>query len=177
GPPALPGHWMILSRPGGVKMPSERIDAMISRHLPLSDGVKPHASSGPNVSGCSGPGCVGKGCVGESTSPGTPPCGTGRSSTGNSGSPPRRTGENKVAHLGGLDECGNGSAVHREVEEHGLRRRVVVPEVVVHGAEVPAHETSGAVERDDRARVEVEAVALPTVVVGRCVAGRHVDEA
>ncbi len=47
---------MIGSRPGGVKIPSERMPAMISRHLPRSHGVKPHASAGVKVSGESGAG-------------------------------------------------------------------------------------------------------------------------
>ena len=32
GPPALPGYWMIGSRPGGVKIPSERMPAIFSAH-------------------------------------------------------------------------------------------------------------------------------------------------
>ncbi len=75
----------------GVKMPSERSEAMRSRHAARSQGVNPHASSGVSVAGWSGGGCVGNGWVGESSSPGTSVGGTGRSSTGKSGSPVSRS--------------------------------------------------------------------------------------
>ena len=98
-PPATPGNWTEPSRLGGVKIPSERLAAILSRHLPRSHGVSPQASSGESPGGCSGGGSVGKGCVGESLSPGPPACGTGRSSTGKSGAPVSRSSRKDVPHL------------------------------------------------------------------------------
>ncbi len=158
-------------------MPSERAPAMSSRHLARSQGVKPNASSGVSVAGWIGRGFDREGLGRRQRLAG---CGALRNRALLDGEQ-RRAGapieEEQMAHLGGLDQRGNRGAVRREIEEHGLRGRVVVPQVVVHGAEVPAHETRVGVERDDRARVEVEAVALSAVVVGRRVARGHVDEA
>ena len=62
------------------------------RHLALSRGVKPQASSTEMPSWCKGTGFTGKGWVGDRYSPSTAPVwGTGRSSTGKSGSPVSRS--------------------------------------------------------------------------------------
>ena len=55
-PPTMPGYWIEPESVGGVQMPSERSDAISSRHFPRSQGVKPNASSGVSVAGCSGAG-------------------------------------------------------------------------------------------------------------------------
>ena len=52
-PPTLPGTTTVPRRLGGVKIPSERERASMSRHHFTSSGVGPHASSGVNDSGTS----------------------------------------------------------------------------------------------------------------------------
>ena len=87
-PPAVPGDRIVPGAvEGGVKMPSERSDSIFLRQALRSQNVNPQASSGFTESGSSGAGLTGKGCVGDSHSPGIAPCGTGRSSIGNSGLP------------------------------------------------------------------------------------------
>ena len=82
-----------------------------------------------------------------------------------------------VAQLRRLRERGHAPAGPGKVEQHRLRGDVVVPDVVMDGLEVPAGLTGRSVERDDGARVVVEAVPVAAVVVRRSVSGRHVDQA
>ena len=89
-PPMLPGTVSVPWRLGGVKIPSLRNCAMVLRHASRSWGVGPQASAAESVCAASGGGASGNGCVGEVTSPGTSLCGTGRSSTGNTGLPVSR---------------------------------------------------------------------------------------
>jgi hypothetical protein len=77
---------------GGVKMPSERAAAILSRHQARSFSVAPHASSARRPSGPSE--MPDEGCVGHASSPGTSLGGAGRSSTGTSGAPVVRSRTN-----------------------------------------------------------------------------------
>ena len=138
-PPPRPGKTTVPWCDGGVKMPSLRSEPTSLRHSARSIGVRPQMSSSGSEWGWSGSGSVGKGWVGATNSPSaTPPCGTGRSSTGKSG--PREVIEQEdVAHLGRLGErrvIFVGAS--RMLVEDGLRRDVVVPKIVVDGLEVPA---------------------------------------
>ena len=86
--------------------------------------------------------------------------------------------QEQLAALRRLHERGQEAAVGlRQVDERGLRRHVVVPHVVMHGLEAPAHGAVGDVERDDRARVFLRRLAaMRAEEVRRAVAGRRVDE-
>ena len=83
------GTASVPSRLGGVKIPSWRSAAIVARHDARS------AESAPNASSALArwrlrAGSVENGCVGDAVSPGTVLAGTGRSSTGTSGSPVSR---------------------------------------------------------------------------------------
>ncbi len=86
--------------------------------------------------------------------------------------------QEELAALGRLDQRGNDAAVClRQVYERRLRRQIVVPDVVMHGLETPAHRAVGDVERHDRAGIFFGRVrAMRAEEVGRAVAGRRVDE-
>ena len=71
----------------------------------------------------------------------------------------------QVPHLGGNREPGHRTVGAGEVEQDRLGRNIVVPDVVVHGAEVPDDLTAARVERHDRARVVVESLAMAAVVI------------
>ncbi len=68
--------------------------------------------------------------------------------------------------------------MHVLLEQHRLRRHVVVPQVVVHGLEVPAHRAGGGVDGDDGAAVVVHGAALlARIVVRRGIAGGQEQQA
>jgi hypothetical protein len=94
----LDGTASVPSRLGGVKIPSLRSPAMTARHASRPSGVGPHASSAVSRWGESG-GSALNGCVGDTCSPGTVLAGTGRSVTGNSGSPVSRCSTNSCPVL------------------------------------------------------------------------------
>ncbi len=84
----------------------------------------------------------------------------------------------QLALLGGLHQRWHGLAAHLQVDQRGLRGHVVVPQVMVHGLEVPAHLAAVQVQRDDGGRVLLHrraAVAAP--LVGRLIAHGHVHHA
>ena len=157
-------------------MPSLRSAASFSRQRPRSHENRPKASSGRSVCGTSGGGSVGKGCVGDATSPGTSEAGTGRSSTGKTGSPVSRCSTNRWPGLRGLHHDGDLAPVAHERGEHRLRGHVVVPEVVVHGLELPDQLARARAQRHHRVRVAVVAEPHAAVVVGARRAGRHEHE-
>ncbi len=64
-----------------------------------------------------------------------------------------------------------------EVEQHDRRGRVVVPDVVMHLLVMPAVLSGLRVERDDRRREQVVALADRAVVVGPRIARAEVEEA
>ena len=153
----MPGYWIEPCERRRREDPVGARAAIISRHLPRSQNVKPQASSGVSVAGWSGGGARRERLRGRQRSR------------------PRRAvlrhralldreerlaaapvEQEQVAHLGGLGERRDRPAGPGELEERRLRGRVVVPEVVVHRLEVPARATGARVERDDRARVVVE---------------------
>ena len=160
-----------------MKIPSERMPAIISAHFLLSHGVKPHASAGVKVSGESGAGMRRVRLRRREHVAGHAALRRGPLLDRIE----RRAGlaieQEEATHLGDLRDARATVADAVDLEERRLRGHVVVPVIVVHGLEVPAHRAAVGVERDDRARVVVEAVALAAVVVGRGVAGGHEDEA
>ena len=57
--------------------------------------------------------------------------------------------ENKYeTHLRDLSHRGNFAAIPPHIDEHGLRRQIVIPDIVVHGLEVPNQFAGGRVQRD-----------------------------
>ena len=94
-PPPGPGDWMIgLPSPrtgGGVKMGPSWARSAMRIASSRSSGVKSTRSSMVIPCRSNAAGFVGNGCVGEYHSPGTLPCGTGRSSMGQTGSPVTRS--------------------------------------------------------------------------------------
>src|ERR1035438_2243539 len=83
----------------------------------------------------------------------------------------------QIALLGGLRQGVYGFAVADEIEEHGRRWKVAVPDVVMHALEVPDALAGGGIEREQGVGVEVVAGAVATVVVEDRGAGRRVDDA
>ena len=92
------------------------------------------------------------GCVGDSRSPGAGSPGTGRSSTGMTGLPVRRSSTKRIAGLGRLHQRRHRFAADRQIDQRRLRRNVHVPEIMVDRLEHPLELSGGAVERDDAAR-------------------------
>ena len=95
-PPPAPGTWMNgVSAPrstGGEKMGPNRARLLTSASASaFRAGVKSMTSSMLMPCRSNGGGFVGNGWVGEYHSPGTLPCGTGRSSMGQTGSPVARS--------------------------------------------------------------------------------------
>ena len=90
-PPRLPGIASVPCTLGGVKiLIIAEARPKLVRQKSRSAVVGPHASSAERCCTASGGGAVGKGCVGDATSPGTSLFGTGRSSTGKTGTPVSR---------------------------------------------------------------------------------------
>ena len=82
--------------------------------------------------------------------------------------------QEQVSHLGRLGESRDAFAPSpsRMGVEHGLRGNVVVPQVVMHGLEIPRELARADFEGDDGARITIESVTLAAVVVGRRIAHR-----
>ncbi|PYV86415.1 MAG: hypothetical protein DMG05_19760 [Acidobacteria bacterium] len=93
-PPRVPGISKVSSSPQGLKMRPGRVEPKFSRQYWRDSGVTVVMSSRVTKILPSGGGLMGKGWVGQVASPGTLLCGTGRSSTGNKGSPVRRSSTN-----------------------------------------------------------------------------------
>ena len=125
----------------------------------------------------SGAGFTGNGCVGQVFSPGTALCGTGRSSMPKIGSPVTRSKMKTQRHLRHHRDGGRRLAVALDVDERRRRRHVVVPDVVVHQLLMPLQLAGRRIERDDRVAVEIRAIAIGAVVVGRRRTDRRVDDA
>src|SRR5688572_21512834 len=89
-PPVFPGYSRLPRTLGGVKRPSLRNPLMAVRQVSRSGGVGPHAWSADRRCGVTAGRLRGNGCVGNATSPGTLLRATGRSSTGDAGSPVSR---------------------------------------------------------------------------------------
>ena len=114
---------------------------------PASDRTRRRASTPCSVNAG---GLVGNGCVGEVSSPGTSLCGTGRSSIGQTGSPVTRS---KTKAKPCLVSCTTASIflpLDRDRHQVRRRRRVVVPQAVVHDLEVPLALAGRRVEADER---------------------------
>ena len=80
--------------------------------------------------------------------------------------------------LGRHDDRLAKGAVYRQVDEGRLRRHVVIPDVVVHGLEVPSRQPRPGVDCDDGACKPVHDFgSVPTVVVRCGVARRNVHQA
>ena len=108
--------------------------------------------------------------------PGTVLCGTGRSSMPKIGSPVTRSKMNTSAHLRHHGDRGNRPAVALDVDQRRSGRHIVVPEVVVDKLLVPLQLAGGRIERDQRVAVQVRALTIAAVVVGRRRTERRVDD-
>ncbi len=84
-----------------------------------------------------------------------------------------------LAALGHLDQRRHLAALAvRNVIERRLRGKVIVPQIVMHGLELPAFAAGGDVERHDRGSVVFRRLAaFGAEEVGRSVAGRQIDKA
>ena len=83
-------------------------------------------------------------------------------------------------HVAGLADGGerrNRPAVLADVHQRRRRRHVRVPEIVVHGLEVPLVLARLGIHRDHRVRVQVAAGAIAAPVVGGRPGDRHVEDA
>ena len=170
----LPGTTSVPRTLGGVKMPSDRSAWTCARHHARSASLAPQAASAVSPCGTSARRQRGIGLRarrlfardvarrarvaprrGRAARPSRGRAGTG----GRSSSRPRRRRTRATVALGR--------------EERGRRRDVVVPEVVVHGLEVPRDLAGRGAQRDDRVGEAVVAGSQPAVVVGARAAGRH----
>ena len=113
---------------------------------------------------------------GDRLRPERPSAARARSSTGKSGSPLAPVEREHVAHLGDLGERRHGRSAWAGRRGWAARARRS-PTLVVYGLELPGERARVGAQREHRARVRVEALAVHGPVVGRGVAGRHVDEA
>ena len=80
-------------------------------------------------------------------------------------------------HLRHHRDRGHRLAVALDVDQRRRRRHVVVPDVVMHQLLVPFQLAGRRVERDDGVAVQVRALAIAAVVVGRRRTDRRVDDA
>ena len=175
-PPPKPGKPTLPSKIGGVKIPSDRSAARRARHALRSSSLIPHASLAVRVEGTSGRGRIGNGCVGDASSPGDDalrhPTFFNREE--------RRTGlamENEeMSHLRRDDDGRYRLPIARDVHEDGLRRNVVVPQIVMDDLKMPDHLAGRRSECDDRVCILVYAETFPAEVVGTWAAGRHENE-
>ena len=89
----------------------------------------------------------------------------------------RQAVENKHKPLlGQLREGGNDLAVFAPVEQNGLRRGVVVPQVVAHMLEMPAQFATVQVERNHAVGIEVVTRTVHAVIIRRGGAGGQVEQ-
>ena len=79
--------------------------------------------------------------------------------------------------LGGLEDTLDLPAVHRDVHQHRCRRRVVVPDVMMHHLKMPPSLARLHIQRNHARTEEVVAGMEPAVVVHRRAVGDDVDEA
>ena len=75
-----------------------------------------------------------------------------------------------------LRDGGNGFAVARDGDERRRRGVVVVPEIVMHGLEMPHDAAGRRAQRHDRVRIAVVAEPKRAVVVGRGARRRHENQ-
>ena len=159
-----------------MNIPSLRSAASLRRQTPRSHGVKPNASSGSHARRVERRRERRERLrrrralawhVGRRHRRAPRPDGAARRSRGRAGTgaPPSWPGGARARR-----------ARRRALEERGLARDVVVPEIVVHGLEVPDDAPAGAVEGDDRAPVVVDARALAPEEVRARVARRHEEQ-
>ena len=175
-PPATPGNWTEPARLGGVKIPSERLAAIFSRHLPRSQGVSPQASSGERPGGCSGGGQRRK-RLGRRERLAGPAGLRNRPLLDREERHARLAVEQEdVPHLGRLGDRRQRAALAAHLDQRRLRRDVEVPEIVVDGLEAPDHLARRAAQRDQRAREVIEPIAQAAVEIRARVAHRHEQE-
>jgi hypothetical protein len=84
--------------------------------------------------------------------------------------------QEQVSGLGPHGHRGDRAIATLHREERGRCRHVVVPEVVVHGLEVPGELPGGRLQGDHRVGVTVVALAQAAVVVGTRASRGHEDE-
>ena len=112
-------------------------------------------------------GLSGNGCVGHVASPGTSLCGTGRSSTPNSGSPVSRLKMKSRLIFVVWRDGRHPAAVLIDVEEHRRGRQIPVPDVVMHELLEPFQLAGRRIERDQAIAVQVPAPAIGAIEIGR----------
>ena len=145
-PPMLPGTTSVPPTLGGVKMPSLRSVLKVARHASSSSGVAPQRSASRTCCGTRLGGSVGNGCVAR------------RSFTVDVArrdlaflDRKERLARQPIEQeeMARLRPDGDGGPVLPRKEQR-RRRDVVVPEVVVHGLEVPHDLAGGGAQDDDR---------------------------
>ena len=119
----------------------------------------------------------GKVCVGESTSPGAPPCGTARSSTGKTGTPVSRSRTKTKPCLVAWTTTSRGRPAIGQRCQRRLRRDVVVPDVVLDDLEGPGERAVSRVQRDHRVGVLVRTGTQTAVEVRAGTRRRQEDQA
>src|SRR5689334_20998901 len=73
------------------------------------------------------------------------------------------------AALRNLRDGWNPAAFDGDIDEHGRRGQIVVPDVVVQSLEMPHTLSSGSVETDETVREEIVAVTVTAIeIAGRC---------
>ena len=82
----------------------------------------------------------------------------------------------QLALLGRLDQRRHGFPSDGQIDQAGLGRHIVIPQIVMDSLEVPAHFSSGQVERHHRRCKAFDGgSAIATPLVGRLVAQRHIN--
>ncbi len=81
------------------------------------------------------------------------------------------------AHLGRLDHDRDADAVPLDIRQHGLRRNIVVPQVVVHELPGPDYLAARRVECDQRIGVAVVSKSFTAIIIRAGGPGRSEDQA
>ena len=163
---------------GGVNKPFvARRAQLLPQHFLLGVGKCGLMSRSVNVWRANGAGFVGNGCVGDVCSPGTSDCGT-RALLDR----PDRLAALAIEHeqeavLRRLrDDFARAAAVADRQQLRRLRQ-VVVPKIVVHELLMPEPAAGARVERDERVREEIVALAIAAEEVVARGAERDEDDA
>jgi hypothetical protein len=81
--------------------------------------------------------------------------------------PGRAVEHEDESHLGDLDHDGSRATCVRDVSQNRLRRRVEVPQIVVHQLRVPPPVTGCRIQRDQRVAEQILSRAIATEEVVR----------
>ena len=174
-PPTLPGTTSVPFSDGGVKKPSDRSAAMVSRHQARSSSVAPQASSGFKAVGASASRRCGERLRRRGDLARHIALRDRALLDGNERRSRLAIEDEEMAGLGGDTHGGNGPAVLAPVEQDRRRRDVVVPEIVMDGLEMPDARPGVRTQRHDRVRKQVvaEPLAAEVVVAGAARSARR----